>query len=845
MFSYWQDELRLLSGLCGGLSVYMPLRISTSATLAVFALVPAVSAADARFVRDQVAAQIYHEGWIDLNKDGQKNPFEDARLDTEARITDLLGRMSIEEKTAQLATLYGFPRVLKDELPTEAWQTALWKDGIGNIDEHANGNTGWANNLADPVHDLPYSLHTRLLNEVQRWFIEQTRLGIPVDFTNEGIRGLLHSKATSFPAELAVASTWDAPLVREIGRITGREARTLGYTNIYSPVLDLARDPRWGRVIESYGEDPFLVGELGVQQVLGLQEQHVVSTLKHFAVYSVPKGGRDGEARTDPQVTWRDVQTLFLPPFRRAITEGGALGVMASYNDYDGIPMEGNRLFLTDILRHQWGFRGYVVSDSAAVEFIHTKHRTAATPMEAVRQSIEAGLNVRTGFTLPGDYVNPLRQLVSEGRVSVETINSRVRDVLRVKYWLGLFDAPYRNDPTEADKLVRAPAHLAVARRAAQEAIVLLKNENHALPLRREKLQRVLVTGPLADDAHGWWSRYGAQRLDFVTPLAGLRAKLGPAVEVRYAQGVAVKDENFPESDVYKEPASEKVRAGIDAAVTAARDVDVIVAVLGETDELCRESASRVSLNLPGYQEELLQALYATGKPVVLVLSNGRPLSINWAAKHVSAIVELWLPGEEGGAALADVLLGDFNPAGRLPITFPKSVGQIPMNFPAHPGSQGRDAGQVSGVLFPFGHGLSYTTFTYGKLQIMPAQQGPQGRIEVSCEVTNTGNRAGDEVVQLYVRDDYSSVITFEKVLRGFQRVQFGAGETKMVRFTLTPEHLALYDRNGQWTVEPGRFTVQIGASSEDVRLEGSFEITDGRTVGEATAKATDRLDPR
>jgi beta-glucosidase len=813
-----------------------------------FSCVASIARADAPvFVRAETPVPIYHDGWIDLNKDGQKNPYEDRAIEPEARITDLLSRMTLEEKTAQMVTLYGFPRVSKDELPTPAWATAMWKDGIGNIDEHMNGNTGWNNNLADPQHDLPYSLHARAINDVQRWFIEHTRLGVPVDFTDEGIRGLAHSKATSFPAELAVASTWDRALVREIGRVTGREARALGYTNVYSPVLDVARDPRWGRVIESYGEDPFLIGALGVEQVRGIQEQRVVSTLKHFAVYSVPKGGRDGEARTDPQVTWRDVQTLFLPAFKRAIKEGGALGVMSSYNDYDGIPIQANRLFLTEILREQWGFRGYVVSDSAAVEFIHTKHRTAATPAEGIRQAVEAGLNLRTNFTPPGEYVEPLRQLVREGKLSMETIDARVRDVLRVKFWIGLFDEPYRKNPDEADRVVRAPEHLALAAKAAREAIVLLKNDGGALPLEKEKLKRVLVTGPLADDAHGWWSRYGAQRLDFITPLAGIRAKLGAAgVEVRYAQGVAVKDEHFPESDILKEEPSEKVRAGISAAVEAAKDVDVIIAVLGETDELCRESASRVSLDLPGYQEELLRALHATGKPVVLVLSNGRPLSVNWAVKHVPAIIEMWLPGEEGGAALADILFGDVNPSGKLPITFPKSVGQIQMNFPAHPGSQGKDAGQVSGVLFPFGHGLSYTSFAYKNLAVTPSQQGPGGRIEVSCDVTNTGERAGDEIVQLYLRDDYSSVVTFEKMLRGFERVALAPGETKTVKFTLTPEDLALYNRANEWAVEPGRFTVWIGASSENMKLEGAFEIVgaDG-AARESAAKATDRTDPR
>lgn len=777
------------------------------------------------FIRAQPAATLYHDGWIDLNKNGVRDPYEDPAVPVEQRIEDLLGRMTLEEKTAQLVTLYGFPRVLQDELPTPAWDQAMWHDGIGNIDEHLNGNTGWTNNLADPEHDLPWSKHTRALNEVQRWFLEHTRLGVPADFTNEGIRGLLHSKATSFPAQAAVASTWDAPLVREIGRVTGREARALGYTNVYSPVLDLSRDPRWGRVIESYSEDPFLTATLGVEQVRGIQEQGVVSTLKHFAVYSIPKGGRDGFARTDPQATWREVQTIFLEPFRRAIRDGGALGVMASYNDYDGIPIEANRLFLTDILRGEFGFRGYVVSDSGSVEFLQAKHRTAPTPAEAIRQSVEAGLDVRTNFTPPGDYITPLRQLVRDGRLAMATVDARVRDVLRVKFWLGLFDQPY-HDPADADRTVRAPAHLALARQAAHESIILLKNDHAALPL-RPGLKRVLVAGPLADDPHAWWSRYGAQRLDFITPLAGLRARLGPSTEVRYAKGVDAKDAAWPASDVLKPPMPDDVRAGIAAAVAAAADVDTIIAVLGETDELCRESASRISLNLPGYQEDLLEALHATGKPLVLVLSNGRALSVNWAAKYVEAIVEMWFPGEDGGAALADVLCGDYNPAGRLPVTFPRSVGQIPLNFPAHPGSQAKDFGQVTGPLFPFGHGLSYTTFRYANLKISPARLPATSAVAVSCDVTNAGDRAGAEVVQLYLRDDYSSVVTFESVLRGFARVPLAPGETRTVRFTLTPADLALYNQAHQWAVEPGRFTVMVGASSTDLRLRGGFVVTD------------------
>ena len=818
--------------------------------LAVLALLPSALLAAPPpaewFLTPPGRPEIYREGWIDLNKNGTKDPYEDPAVDVERRIDDLLARMTSDEKTAQLATLYGFPRVLKDELPTPRWKEEVWKDGIGNIDEHLNGNTGWTNNLPDPEHDLPWSRHTRAIHEVQRWFVEETRLGIPVDFTNEGIRGLLHSRATSFPAALGVASTWNAPLAREIGRVTGREARALGYTNIYSPVLDLARDPRWGRTIECYSEDPFLAGAFGVEQVRGIQEQGVVSTLKHFAVYSVPKGGRDGQARTDPQATWSEVRMLHLEPFRRAVMEGGALGVMASYNDYDGVPVQGNRRFLTEILRGEFGFKGYVVSDSAAVEFIHTKHRTAGTPREAVRQAVEAGLNIRTNFTPPAAYLRPLRELVASGALAPEVIDARVRDVLRVKYWLGLFDRPFRADPAAAESVVRAPEHTALAARVAREAIILLKNEGGALPLDAGKLRRVLVAGPLADDNHAWWSRYGAQRLDFVTPLEGLRAALGPGVDVRHARGVEAKDEAWPMSDVLKEPPTDAVRAGIAAAVAAAADVDAIVAVLGETDELCRESSSRTSLALPGHQQELLEALHATGKPLVLVLASGRPLAVAWAHRHVRAIVQLWFPGEDGGAALADVLLGRHNPAGRLPVTVPWSVGHVPFNFPSRPGAQGRDPGQVAGSMFPFGHGLSYTTFAYANLTVAPERLPAGGAVTVSCDVTNTGTRAGDEVVQLYLRDEYSSVTTFDQVLRGFQRVPLQPGETRRVTFTLAARDFALWREDRGWTVEPGRFAVLVGASSNDHRLTGAVTFTDAAGQAPEELPVTEsRLDPR
>ncbi|MGH7997111.1 MAG: glycoside hydrolase family 3 N-terminal domain-containing protein, partial [Opitutaceae bacterium] len=765
---------------------------------------------------------IYHNGWIDLDKNGVEDPYENPRLSIDERVDDLLRRMTVDEKTAQLATLYGYGRVLKDPLPTPSWKHRVWHDGIGNIDEDLNGLD--KKRIVTDL-DWPPSRHARALNEVQRFFIEDTRLGIPADFTNEGIRGLLHTRATSFPCQLAVGSTWDRELVRMIGVVTGREARALGYTNVYSPIADLARDPRWGRTPDSYSEDPYLAGELIYQQVKGIQSQGVVSTVKHFVLYGIPKGGRDGYARTDPECSWLDVEEIFLPPFYRAVHDAGALGVMASYNDYAGVPIEGSRLFLTEILRRQFGFRGYVVSDSEAVENIQLKHRVAGTPLEAVREAIVAGLDVRTDFTEPEVYVDKVRELVRTGQLSMAMLNSRVRDILRVKFWLGLFDRPYVADPAASDAAIRRPDALAASRRAARESIVLLRNQGGLLPLRRN-LRRVFVTGPLANNRTAWDNRYGPQQLDFVTVLDGLRRKLGPNCLVDYDQGCDVVDADYPESDVFKEPPSGEVLRRIEAAADKARGADVAIAVLGETDRICREAHGRLSLDLPGYQEDLLEAIQATGVPVVLVLSNGRPLSVSWAASHVPAIVEMWFPGEDAGNAIADVLFGDVDPSGRLPMTVLRTVGQVPFTFPWRPGSQAGDIGMVGGPLYPFGFGLSYTTFAYRALHISPERQGAAGEIQVSCEVSNTGDREGTEVVQLYLRDDYSSTTTFDEMLRGFERVRLRPGETKPVHFTLTPRDLQLYDRNGRWTVEPGRFTVMVGASSADIRLRGNFTIT-------------------
>ncbi len=769
---------------------------------------------------------IYRDGWIDLNKNGRKDVYEDPAADIEKRLDDVIAQMTVDEKTCQLATLYGYNRVLKDQLPTPAWKTEVWKDGIGNIDEHCNGVRGAGKECA-----LPASRHAEVINIVQRFFVEETRLGVPVDFTTEGIRGLCQWGATSFPAQIGLACAWDPALVREIGRVEAKEARAVGFTNVYAPILDLARDPRWGRVVETYGEEPFLASTLGVEMVKGLQELDVTSTVKHFAVYSVPKGGRDGEARTDPHESPREVEGILLAPFRAAFVKGGALGTMSSYNDYDGIPVQANPAFLIDTLRKDTGFKGYVVSDSDAVKFLQTKHRVAADYKDAVRLAINGGLNVRTEFNSPANYILPLRELVKEGAVTAETLNSRVRDVLRVKFIRGLFDKPYVARPAEADAVLRAPAHLALSVRASRESLVLLQNDG-TLPLRKD-IGRVLVVGPNASSTSYANNRYGPYAPPTISVVDSIRRVAPNTVDVKYASGCDFVDPNWPESELLPDPLSPKEQSLIDEAVALARQSDVVVAVMGESDQMVGESMSRTSLDLPGRQLDLLKALHATGKPLVVVLINGRALTTNWVAKHAKATIEAMFPGEFGGQAIAEALFGDYNPGGRLSFTVPKTVGQVPFNFPTRPGAQAEQTKEgpngkstlANGPLYPFGHGLSYTTFKYDQFQVTPATQKAGQAVTVSLVVTNTGSRAGDEVVQCYLQDVLSSVITYEQVLRGFERVHLAPGESKTVRFTLDAEAMQMIDAQMKWVVEPGVFEVRVGSSSSDIRQKGRFEI--------------------
>ena len=747
-------------------------------------------------------SEMYHKGWIDFNKNGIKDIYEDPAATLDARIENLLQQMTLEEKTCQMVTLYGYKRVLKDALPTPEWKQMLWKDGIGAIDEHLNGFQQWGLPPSDNENVWPASRHAWALNEIQRFFVEDTRLGIPVDFTNEGIRGVESYKATNFPTQLGLGHTWNRELIRQVGLITGREARMLGYTNVYAPILDVGRDQRWGRYEEVYGESPYLVAELGIEMVRGLQHNHqVAATAKHFAAYSNNKGAREGMARVDPQMPPREVENIHIYPFKRVIREAGLLGVMSSYNDYDGIPIQGSYYWLTTRLRKEMGFRGYVVSDSDAVEYLYTKHNTAKDMKEAVRQSVEAGLNVRCTFRSPDSFVLPLRELVKEGGLSEEVINDRVRDILRVKFLIGLFDAPYQTDLAGADDEVEKEANEAVALQASRESVVLLKNTDNTLPLNIDKIKKIAVCGPNADEEGYALTHYGPLAVEVTTVLEGIREQ-----------------------------------AEIDRAAANARQADVAVVVLGGGQRTCGENKSRTSLELPGHQLKLLQAVQATGKPVILILINGRPLSVNWADKFVPAILEAWYPGSKGGTAVADILFGDYNPGGKLTVTFPKTVGQIPFNFPYKPASQidgGKNPGpdgnmsRINGALYPFGYGLSYTTFEYSDLEITPKVITPNQKATVRLKVTNTGKRAGDEVVQLYTRDILSSVTTYEKNLAGFERIHLKPGESKEIVFTLDRKHLELLNADMKWTVEPGEFAIMAGASSEDIRLNGILTVED------------------
>jgi beta-glucosidase len=778
---------------------------------------------------------IYHDGWMDLNKNGKKDIYEDSTQLVEKRIDDLISQMTLEEKTCQMATLYGYQRVLKDYLPTKTWSQAFWKDGVANIDENLTGYPYFKKNLPGVAYIWPASKHVWALNEIQRFFIEDTRLGVPAEFTDEGIRGVEHFKATDFPTQLSMGQTWDRALIRQVGEVTGREAHALGYDNVYAPIMDVMRDPRWGRCEENYGEDPFLVSELAIQMVKGMQSQNIVSTMKHFAIYASDMGAREGGARTDPQIPWREAEMIHLWPYERVIRDANPLGVMCSYNDYDGVPIAGSHYYLTDVLRTRMGFKGYVVSDSGAVEDLSGKHHVAVNYKEAVRQTVMAGLNVRTTFNPPDVYVKPLRELVKEGSVPMSVIDDRVRDVLRIKMWEGLFDAPYR-PLTNADEIVLNPKNLEIARQVSRECLVLLKNENNLLPLDASKIKTIAICGPNADNENYAKGHYGPDNPDVITLRHALEDRFAGQANILYAKGSDFFDANWPDTEIMREPPTPAEQAEIDEAVANAKQADVAIVVVGdmprglpEIRSTVGEDSSRTGLELTGRQDDLIRAVAAVGKPTIVINISGRPVALNWANRLCPAIIQAFFPGMFGGGALADVLFGDYNPGGKLTCTFPKTAGQLPLNFPNKPAANneqtGKDRVSVTGLLWPFGFGLSYTTFKYSDLTVQPENQSTNGNINVSFKLTNTGAREGDEIPQLYINQEVSSVTTWEKRLCGFDRIHLAPGESKVVSMTVAPESLAVWNLEMRRVVEPGKFRVMVGASSKDIRLNGEFEI--------------------
>lgn len=749
-------------------------------------------------------------------------PYKDSTLPVEARVQDLLARMTLQEKVGQLLCPLGWE--MYEIQGNQVSPSAKFKQLIKN--NHAG--MLWATYRADPwtkktlANGLTPTLAAKAGNALQKYIIENTRLGIPLFLAEEAPHGHMAIGATVFPTGIGMAATWSPDLLEKTGRIIGEEIRAQGAHISYGPVLDLTRDPRWSRVEETFGEDPVLSGVLGASMVKGLTNggnlslpNSTVATLKHFLAYAVPEGGQNGNQAL---VGMRELHESFLPPFKQAI-DAGALSVMTSYNSIDGIPCTANSYLLTELLRNEWNFRGFVVSDLYSIEGIHENHYVASSVEEAATQALSAGVDIDLG----GDAYLKLCQAVEQHRIEESVIDTAVRKVLQLKFEMGLFENPYV-DSQKAIKNVRNAAHVDCARRLAQASVTLLKNEASILPLAKN-IRKVAVIGPNADNRYNMLGDYTAPQEDknVKTVLDGIVSKLSSS-SVEYVRGCAIRDTTTNE---IKEAVAAALRSDVVIAVvggSSARDFKTTYKETGAaiTDKMqisdmeSGEGFDRASLSLLGRQQELLEALHQTGKLLIVVYIEGRPLDKNWAAEHANALLTAYYPGQEGGLAIADVLFGDYNPAGRLPISTPRSVGQLPVHYNKK-APQVHDYVEMPATpLYSFGYGLSYTSFEYSDLRIVSQDDNCT---EVSLNVKNTGKYDGEEVVQLYLRDEFASVVQPLKQLKQFKRLFLKRGETKSVRFTLTKEAFMIVDRNFKRVVEPGSFVVMVGASSDDIRL--------------------------
>ena len=748
--------------------------------------------------------------------------YKDPSLSIDIRLSDLLSRMTLEEKVGQLLCPLGWE--MYEIHGSEVHPSGKFKQLI----KERNAGMLWATYRADPwtkktlANGLNPEMAAKAGNALQKYVMENTRLGIPMFLAEEAPHGHMAIGATVFPTGIGMAATWSPELVKEVGQVIAKEIRSQGGHISYGPVLDLTRDPRWSRVEETFGEDPVLSGILGASMVDGLgggnlsQKYATIATLKHFLAYAVPEGGQNGNYAS---VGIRDLHQNFLPPFRKAI-DAGALSVMTSYNSIDGIPCTSNHNLLTQLLRNEWKFRGFVVSDLYSIEGIHESHFVAPTKENAAIQSVTAGVDVDLG----GDAYTNLCHAVQSGQMDKTVIDTAVCRVLRMKFEMGLFEHPYV-DPKIAAKTVRRKEHIELARKIAQSSITLLKNENSILPLSKT-INKVAVIGPNADNRYNMLGDYTAPQEDsnVKTVLDGILTKLSP-FRVEYVRGCAIRDTTVNE---------------IEQAIKAARRSEVVIVVVGgssardfktsykETgaavaeegsvsDMECGEGFDRASLSLLGRQQELLESLQKTGKPLIVVYIEGRPLEKNWASEYADALLTAYYQGQEGGNAIADVLFGDYNPSGRLPISVPRSVGQIPVYYNKK-APRNHDYVEMSSFpLYSFGYGMSYTTFEYSDLQVV---QKSARCFEVSFKVKNTGKYDGEEVSQLYMRDEYASVVQPMKQLKHFERFHLKKGEEKKVTFVLTEEDFFLVNYTLKKVVESGNFHLMIGAASNDIRLQ-------------------------
>lgn len=727
----------------------------------------------------------------------------------EVRIDELLGKMTLEEKAGQLnvvtaSMVGGFDFTAFFDNPDP--------DAFKDVprDYHPDWiRAGLAGTYSGPMN-------AALINDLQRVAVEESRLGIPILFGLDVIHGL----RTIFPIPLAESCSWEPELARRNAEIAAREASAAGIHWTFAPMMDIARDPRWGRIAEGAGEDPYLGSQMAAARVAGFQgddladPEHVIACAKHYVAYGAAVGGRDYNT---VEVALQTLHEFYLPPFAAAVRAGAAT-VMSAFNDINGVPASANRYTLTEVLRGMYGFNGLVTSDAFSVgELI--PHGYAKDRRDAGQKALLAGVDIDMSADI---YRDELPALVRAGLLPLEALDEAVRRVLRIKLLMGLFEHPYRTDAARETASLLHPDHISAARDAARRSIVLLKNENRALPLRKD-LQVLAVIGPLADNAPemlGSWSFTGSPK-DVVPVLAGIRGAVGAKTEVLTAPGCKVDGGS-----------TEEFSTSLSAALEIASQAGAIIAVVGEKASMSGEAASRQGLGLPGRQEELLRALRQTGKPLIVVLINGRPLAIPWLAQNAAAILEAWQPGIQAGPAIADVLFGDYNPSGKLTTTFPYAVGQVPLYY-NHPNT-GRPEGEFkftskyidgpTGPLYPFGYGLSYTTFAYSDLTISPQKAASHGRLRVSALLANTGDRPGEEIAQLYIADLVASRVRPVKELKGFQKVALQPGESRVIRFDLEVANLGFYNQKMEYVVEPGDFKVWVGPNSQE-GLEGAFEV--------------------